>query len=232
MIDRLEASTKSIQDFSSDISHELKTPLAIIRGEVDLALRKSRTPEELIKTLQTVGEEVNELIRLVDDLMLLVRSDSRQLRFEKKRISLKEIINLMASRYQDRAASRGLTIRTDIAADLFIQGDDIYIKRLFSNLIDNAIKFTPTGGMIDLELKKFGNRAVAGVKDTGIGIELDIQAKVFSRFFRSDSARSHEGAGLGLNIAKAICSGHSAEISIVSAPYKGTLVSVSFPILS
>ena len=92
MMDRIEISTKSIREFSSDVSHELKTPLAIIRGEIDLALRRSRSPETLTQTLQVIGGEVNEMIRLVDDLMLLVRSDARQLHFEKKVLSLESLL--------------------------------------------------------------------------------------------------------------------------------------------
>lgn len=230
MIDRIETSTRAIQDFSSDISHELRTPLAIIRGEIDLALRKARSPEDLIKTLRTVEEEVNELIRLVDDLMLLVRSDAKQLRFEKKRVALKPLLEAVAERFKERAKAKNIELEAWLPQDAAVMGDELYLKRLFSNLLDNALKFTLQGGKIDVRLKRMMEKAAVEVSDTGMGMELEIQGKVFSRFYRSDQARSYEGAGLGLNIAKAICDGHGAEIKIDSKPGEGTKVQILFPI--
>lgn len=231
MMDRIESSTRAIQDFSSDISHELRTPLAIIRGEVDLALRRSRSPEALIETLRVIEGEVNELIRLVDDLMILVRSDARKLKFEKKKIFLKNVLMVVSNRFKDRADHKRISLQTHLPQDVIVEGDELYLKRLFSNLLDNAIKFTPEGGRIDVTLQPASDQVIVSVADTGIGIETDIQSKVFSRFYRADQARSYEGSGLGLNIAKAICDGHQASIAIHSKPAQGTRVDIAFPIL-
>ncbi len=228
MMDRIENSTRAVQDFSSDISHELKTPLAIIRGEIDLALRRSRTSEALIETLRTIEGEVNELIRLVDDLMLLVRSDSKQLRFEMKPVSLADILRQVVSRYQDHARTRKISMTLQAGRDAVFQGDEVYLKRLFSNLLDNAIKFTPENGKVTVRLVRELQSAIVEVEDTGMGIAAELQTKVFSRFYRTDQARSHEGAGLGLNIAKAICEAHGGEIRIQSQPGQGTKISVIF----
>lgn len=228
MIDRLESSTRTIQDFSSDISHELKTPLAIIRGEIDLALRRSRTSEALVETLRVIEGEVDELIRLVDDLLLLVRSDAKQLRFEKKEVILRELLTQVGERYKERALSKKIDFNLQAGPEARIQGDEIYLKRLFSNLLDNAIKFTPEGGRVRLRLEVSDSHAVIEVFDTGIGIELEMQTKVFSRFFRTDQARSHEGSGLGLNIAKAIVEAHQGSIEIQSQPQKGTRILLHF----
>ena len=228
MLDRLESSTKAIQDFSSDISHELKTPLAIIRGEIDLALRRSRSPEAVLETLRVIESEVDELIRLVDDLLLLVRSDAKQLRFEKKEVSLGGILKQVVERYKERALAKKIDLTLRLDQDAPIQGDETYLKRLFSNLLDNAIKFTPEGGRVGVKLRATDQETVVEVFDTGMGIELEMQPKVFSRFYRTDQARSHEGAGLGLNIAKAIAEAHTGLISIQSQPQKGTIVTVRF----
>lgn len=231
MMDRIESSTRAIQDFSSDISHELRTPLAIIRGEVDLALRRSRSPEALIETLRVIEGEVNELIRLVDDLMILVRSDARKLKFDKKKIFLKNILIVVANRFKDRAENKKISLRTHFPQDVIVEGDELYLKRLFSNLLDNAIKFTPEGGKIDFNLTPGTDYAAVEIIDTGIGIEAEMQSKVFARFYRADQARSYEGSGLGLNIAKAICDGHQASISVQSEPGEGTRAVVEFPLL-
>ena len=230
MLDRLESSTKAIQDFSSDISHELKTPLAIIRGEIDLALRRSRSSEALVETLRVMEGEVNELIRLVDDLLLLVRSDAKQLRFEKKEILLAALLRQVGERYKKRALDKKIDFTLETDHEIEMQGDEIYLKRLFSNLLDNAIKFTPEGGRIKLKLSVFGKEIQVEVLDTGMGIELEMQPKVFSRFFRTDQARSQEGSGLGLNIARAIAEAHQGAIAIHSQPHEGTRVTIHFPL--
>lgn len=232
MIDRIESSTRAIQDFSSDISHELKTPLAIIRGEIDLALRRERSADELRSTIQTIEGEVHELIRLVDDLMLLVRSDAKQLRLEKSPISLVEVMQTTMHRFQESAAANGVEIRLDADEDCVVYADLFYLKRLFANLVDNAVKFTKQGGSVTLTLQKMTQppAAVISVQDTGIGIEAELQEKVFSRFYRTDRTRSYEGSGLGLNIAKAICDAHQAKISITSHLNVGTTVTVRFPL--
>lgn len=228
MMDRLEISTRAIQDFSSDISHELKTPLAIIRGEIDLALRRDRSVESLKDTLSVIGEEVNELIRLVDDLMILVRSDSNQLVMDKKEMSLEKVLDYEVSRFHDRAFEKGVELSLASEEDISFSGDQVYLKRLFSNLIDNAIKFTPKGGYVMVILAKRNKQAVVEVKDSGMGIDAEMREKVFSRFYRTDQARSQEGAGLGLNIAKAICEAHHANIDIQPNQPKGTRVIVYF----
>ncbi len=229
MMDRIASSTQAVREFSVDVSHELKTPLAIVRGEIDLALRKSRSAEDLVQTLRVIEEEINGLIRLVDDLMLLVRSDSHQLRFEKKKVSLKEILQNVVQRLQDRAKGKGIELSLEALQDFEIEGDELYLKRLVSNLVDNGIKFTPSGGWVRLSLSGSETHAAIEVSDNGMGIEADIQEKVFSRFYRSDRARAHEGSGLGLNIAKAISDAHRGGLTIKSYPNAGTTVTIVFP---
>lgn len=232
MMDRIEESTRAIQDFSSDISHELKTPLAIIRGEIDLALRRERSSEERAQTLRTVEGEVNELILLVDDLMLLVRSDANQLRFEKRTLSLKNLLEQVLQRFRDRAKIKKINLSFLCERDFEIQGDEVYTKRLFNNLVDNAIKFTPEGGWVKVRLLALSEQVKVEIEDNGIGIDAAMQPKVFSRFFRTDQARSYEGSGLGLNISQAIARAHEGRIELSSSPGKGTLLSVTFPIKS
>lgn len=229
MIDRIELSTRAVQEFSVDVSHELKTPLAIIRGEIDLALRRSRSPEELRKTLKTIGDEVNQLIRLVDDLMLLVRSDTQQLRMEKKPVSLAPLIEDVVSRFRERAREREIQLSYEAKGDPVVLGDDVYMKRLFSNLVDNAVKFVLNGGWVRVAVFEDQNQVHVEVSDNGIGIDEDKLEKVFSRFYRTDQARTHEGSGLGLNIAKAICDTHRATLKITSKPGQGTHVRVTLP---
>lgn len=231
MLDRIESSTRAVREFSIDVSHELKTPLAIIRGEIDLALRKDRPKEQLEETLCIIEGEVTGLVRLVDDLMLLVRSDSKQLRFEKRTIYLKDVVQYVVERFQDRAQEKDIDLIFECLDDPSVDGDESYLKRLLLNLVDNAIKFTGEGGNVNIQLASGDGDAIIRVKDNGMGIETDIQEKVFARFFRTDQARTHEGSGLGLNIAKAICDAHQGSLSIDSSPGRGTIVTVRIPSL-
>ncbi|MSR76704.1 MAG: HAMP domain-containing protein [Candidatus Omnitrophica bacterium] len=231
MMDRIEASKTMIRDFSSDISHELRTPLAIIRGEIDLALRRVRSAEDLTKTLRVIEGEVNELIRLVDDLIFLVRTDAKQLRFEMLEVSLSSALVLAVERFKERAAQKSIHLESFLQDDVVIKGDAVYLKRLFSNLVDNAIKFTPEGGSVTLRLVRDKNLTRVEIQDTGMGIEPEKIPKLFSRFYRTESARQFEGSGLGLNIVKAICDAHRGTITLHSHLLQGTTVSVTFPLI-
>jgi len=232
MMDRIASSTHAVQEFSSNVSHELKTPLAIIRGEIDLALRKSRSAENLMETLRTIEGEIDGLIRLVDDLMLLVRSDSKQLRFEKNRVNLKDLLENVCGRFRERAARKKINLTSDFQDDPEMVGDAVYLKRLFSNLLDNALKFTNEGGAVSVRLRLDGQKAIIEMIDDGIGIAYEIQEKVFSRFYRADAARTYDGAGLGLNIARAICDAHEGELTLKSNPFLGTTITVTLPSFS
>jgi signal transduction histidine kinase len=228
MMVRIETSTRMIQDFSSDVSHELKTPLAIIKGEIDLALRRSRSPEVLMQTLKVIGGEVDELILLVEDLMLLVKSDARQIKYEMIDVFLGELLAQVVQRFQERSQQRNISLVLKATQELVVRGDAGYLKRLFSNLIENAIKFTADFGNVSVELKSAEAGVTVEVIDNGMGIEPEVLDKVFSRFYRTDRARSHEGVGLGLNIVKAIADEHGAKVEISSKVGQGTKVSVVF----
>ena len=232
MIDRLEASTRAIQEFSSNVSHEFKTPLAIIRGEIDLALRRARSQEDLQRTIEVISEEVNGLIRLVDDLMFLVRNDAKQLILQKKNLVLTPVLEQVLRLHQEHAHRAGIELALEIPKDTEVFGDEIYLKRLFTNLLDNAIKFTETNGKITIqtEMSRPGKVTVK-VEDTGIGIDPQTLASLGTRFYRADQARSKEGAGLGLSIVKAICDAHQGTLRFESVPGQGTRVFVDLPLI-
>ncbi len=230
MIDRLEFSTRAMREFSSDVSHELKTPLAIIRGELDLALRKTRSREELDKMMGVISEETDEMIRLVNDLMILVRSDARQLRMEQHHIRLSEVLEPLVERFQERAGQKNVTLSWNPQAECVFDADEGHFKRVMNNLIDNALKFTDSGGEIWVSFIFQDGQAIIEVKDTGIGITPENQPKIFMRFFRDEKARSREGSGLGLSIVKAICDAHGWQIGLESLPGKGTTIRISIPV--
>ncbi|HNX68776.1 MAG TPA: ATP-binding protein [Candidatus Omnitrophota bacterium] len=229
MIDRLESSTRAVQEFSSNVSHEFKTPLAIIRGEIDLAFRRVRSQEDLRRTIGVIGEEVDGLIRLVDDLMILVRNDAKQLHLLKKIIPLERLLDHVVGLYQERARHEKIELVLDAREEAEVMGDEVYLKRLFTNLVDNAIKFTEEGGRVLVRQRLWGDKVVIEIEDTGIGIDPETLKKIGTRFYRADQARSREGAGLGLSIVTAICDAHQGRMSVESSLGRGSKISVELP---
>ena len=248
MITRLDQSFRQMKQFSSDASHELKTPLTILRGEVEVALRKERTSPEYQRVLMSNLEEINRMSQIVEDLLLLSRADNGEILLNRKKINLSEILNEMIPQASLLARHKDLRIQAVLPEEtISILGDHLRIRELFLNLIENAIKYTEEGGLIKVLLTKENHFsameqqerresdngfAEIRVTDTGIGIAKEDQEHIFDRFFRVDKARSREqgGSGLGLSICKWIVDAHRGKISVESEPEKGSSFIVKLPI--
>jgi signal transduction histidine kinase len=224
MIARLEHSFKQIRQFSGDVAHELKTPLTVIKGEIEVALRKERKTEEYHDILTSLAEETEKLRTIVEDLLFLSRMDAHSIPLSFTELSLDE---LLLEVYEDsyRLAERkqvALSLRN--VESVKIMGDAGLLKRLFSNLILNAIRYTPAGGKVELFLRQNPDTAVWTITDTGIGIPEDQLQYIFDRFYRVDRSRSHEtgGSGLGLAIVQKIVEAHEGKIEVTSEVGKGT----------
>jgi len=234
LLARLESSFKEQQRFIADASHELRTPLAVLRGETEVALGKTRTVAEYQQSLSLIQEEAESLSRIVEDLFILARQPiSTRTALRKERVSLNEAVRDCARAAQVLAARKGvrLKLETDSPA-VALNGDEELIKRMILNLLDNAVKYTPTGGEISLALARENGNAEIVVRDTGIGIAAADQSRVFDRFFRVDKARARAmgGAGLGLSIAQWIVAVHGGEISVASTPGQGSTFTVVLPV--
>jgi signal transduction histidine kinase len=252
MISRLDRSFRQVKQFSTDASHELKTPLTILKGEVEVALRKERGPREYEEILKSNLEEINRMSQIVEDLLLLSRADSGQIRLNREDIDLNEILSEVIAHLNVLAKSKNLCIETsNHREEVHIYGDPLRIRELFLNLIENGIKYTEDGGSIHVLLTRDGllkeekqTAHIQGAKlpefvqiiisDTGIGIAKEDQEKIFDRFFRVDKARSREqgGSGLGLSICKWIVEAHQGEIRVESELGKGSSFIVKLPIFS
>ena len=249
MISRLDQSFRQIKQFSSDASHELKTPLTILKGEVEVTLRKERIPQEYQQTLKSNLEEINRMSQIVEDLLLLSRADTGEVRLNIEDINLTEILNEVLTQMDRLAQSKGLYLSTsNHHQDIHIFGDALRIRELFINLIENGIKYTEEGGSIHITLQKENTPPVRSqsdweggekngfikviISDTGIGIAKEDQERIFSRFFRVDKARSRErgGSGLGLSICKWIVEAHQGEILVESELGKGSSFIVKLPL--
>ena len=251
MISRLDQSFGQIKQFSADASHELKTPLTILKGEVEVTLRKRRTSDEYEQTLNSNLEEINRMSQIVDDLLFLSRADIGEIRLNKEEINLTEILNELVIHMNILARAKNIRIKTsNHHGDIHLFGDALRIRELFLNLIENGIKYTEDGGSIHITLTKENlphdksspNRIEGEqtefvkiiVSDTGIGIAEEDQERIFDRFFRVDKARSRDqgGSGLGLSICQWIVEAHRGEITVASEIEKGSSFIVKLPLYS
>jgi signal transduction histidine kinase len=218
--------------FASEVSHELRTPLSIISGEIEIALKKDRTRDDYQQTLKSTKEETDRLIQLVEQLLLLTRMEQSKQAREMEAVDMTDLLTQMVGVVQQKRKEKQLEILVTFAEEsVLVVGQEALLKQLFLNILDNAIKYTPKNGRITIELSQNRSYGIVKVKDTGVGIAPDQQARIFDRFYRIDAARSEtKGYGLGLAIAQAIVALHHGEIHIHSALGKGTTFSLSLPL--
>ena len=236
-IQPIEKSYQQMQKFTSDVSHELRTPLAAINAKVETTLENNELSLEKTRdVLVSVKRQNHRLVELIQDLLLLSRLEQKTITTEKQACCLNVLIDDLVEEFSALASVSSLKLSSCILTDraLYVMGDEDQLLRLFSNLIANAIQYTPAGGNISLILKLHKNDAIVEVQDTGIGITPDEQQMIFDRFYRvnSDRSRSSGGSGLGLAIAKAIAVAHQGNIKVKSELGKGSTFTVYLPIIN
>jgi len=232
MIARLEEAMRGSKQFVADASHELRTPLTVMRGELESLAQDPRLGRETRETLGSVLEEVERLGEIVESLFALSRLDAGEANAEWIRFDLAELAATTAGQMSLLAEDKHVSVDCDATAPVTVAGDRARLKQVIVNLLDNAIKYTPSGGRVRLSVRREGRYALLDVADDGIGIPAEALPHVFKRFFRVDTSRSREqgGAGLGLAIVKSICSAHGAEVEVFSAPGKGSRFRVRQPL--
>ncbi len=233
MISRLESSFDKIRQFTADASHELRTPLTILTGEMELALRTRKTPQEYQDVLSSALQEVLRLSHVVESLLLLSRTDTGQVQMVLDPTNLTETLADLADAATILGTQKNIYITFRHSEEIYIRADHAKIYQMFLNLVDNAVKYTPEGGMISITLHRDGRFAEVRVRDTGIGISPEHRKKIFDRFYRVDKARSREmgGAGLGLSIVQWIVEIHGGTITVESEPGQGSTFVVRLPLL-
>ncbi|HUS94872.1 MAG TPA: ATP-binding protein [Patescibacteria group bacterium] len=227
-LERLERLFHARQRFLADVSHELRTPLTTIRGNVDLMRRMREADPEVLDVVQ---DELQRMTRLVDDLLLLARADTGSLPIQRKPVELDTVF--LDIYRQVRSIDQPVDLVLREVDQVYVLGDEDRLRQLILNLIDNAIKYTPPGGVVSLSLSKSNGIAEIEVTDTGVGISYDDLPRVFDRFYRVDKARSRNlgGSGLGLSIARWIAVAHGGDIRVESREGKGSKFTISLPIL-
>jgi heavy metal sensor kinase len=231
MLARLETAVAQIKRFTADASHELRSPLSYIRMVSESALRDSNLQPEIREIFTEILEECCETARLLEDMLLLARADAGNVDIPFETTDLSALVRDSLERARVPAASKRHQLTLHCAnGPCEIRGDRSILRRLIWTLLDNAIKYTPEGGRVDVLLEKSGAQARLRFSDTGIGIPRHLLPRVFDRFFRADPSRSQEGAGLGLAIAKWIADVHRAELTVESEFGVGSAFTVIFPL--
>ncbi len=233
MISRLQLSFTQIQQFSSDASHELRTPLTIMRGELELALRsKKHSSEEYRKVLSSALEETMHMTVITENLLTMAKADRGLTNFATDDVWLRSIVQELFEDCEILAERKHISVTLGTLDDALIVGDPIRLRQLLLNLIDNAVKYTPEKGSIEISLFREQRQAKIRIKDSGIGIPANDLSKIFDRFYRVDKARSRElgGSGLGLSISKWIADIHGGTITVESEVNTGSIFTVILPL--
>lgn len=229
--DRLEKAMEAIRNFTSDAAHELRSPLAVLRTEAEIALRRDRTVEELRAVVLTTLAETRRLGDIVEQLLALGRHDAGIQPMLNDEVPISAVIEDVIARLTPVANAKQIELQARDLPRVFVLGNDVWLSQLFANLVDNAIKFTQSGGRVCVSGKVMDGWLNIRVDDTGVGLSPGQLEHVFERFYRADPSREHnKGSGLGLAICKSIVESHSGTISVTSQSGQGATFLVRFPI--
>jgi heavy metal sensor kinase len=231
LLSRINRSLENMREFMADASHELRTPLSIIRGEADVALSQERHASEYRESLTIIQDEARRLSRIVDDMMALARADAGQHPLRLQEFYLNDLVEEACRAMKVLSASKGIALKLDLAEDVTYRGDEDLLRRLIMNLLDNAIKYTPSGGSVLVALAAEQASVKLVISDTGVGIPAESVPHVFERFYRVEKARSRidGGSGLGLAIARWVAEAHKGSIELTSSPGQGSRFTVLLP---
>ena len=230
MIDRLERSFNHIQNFSSHMAHELKTPLTIMRGETELALMGERNNEDYKNALNIILGEIERMLKIIEDLLFLTKMDHQPGAFKFEKINFMDYFCQIYEQSKILAADKNIDIRMDAPAanGISVKGDPLHLRRLFFNLLDNAIKYSPPQSRIHLSVKPKEGEVEVSIHDQGVGIPTEQIGRIFERFYTVDQHKF--GSGLGLSIAQSIAKAHGGQIDVQSQPNQGSIFTVTLPV--
>lgn len=227
MLERLDTALSSQQRLVQDMSHEFKTPLTILKGQFEVALKRSRTPQEYTAVLTSGIEEIDRLNRIVEDLMMLAQFDTHNVLISPRPFDLAACAARVVETMRVLADQKGVALAFASDGAVEAAADENYIRRAVLNLLSNAVKFTPARGRVDVRVFRSGKDACVAVKDTGPGIPVEERERVFERFYSLD--RSPHSHGLGLSIVKSVVEAHGGRIEVESAVGAGSTFTIILP---
>jgi len=233
-LDRLEKAIEEMRQFSAALAHELRTPLAILRGEIELGLRTFEDHSTHRQMFANQLEEIDRLKRLIDQILTLARAESGQIALTFAPVDLGRLASEIVDQLQPVADAGAIELSCECNGEVAVNGDTGWLQRLLLNLLDNALKFSRNRGRVVVSVSRNGTAAHLIVRDNGIGMSAEDARRAFERFFRADPARSSstEGAGLGLSLAQWIVQSHRGTIALDTSPGAGATFAVTLPAIA
>lgn len=232
LLDRIENAIKREKQFTSDAAHELKTPLQVMKGNMEILMRKPRTTEEYQNKIKQCMKEVDRMSHLTNQLLLLARFESQKETLKKEKVLLNEVIEQIVYRKTDYLVEKRIKFSFNNEKEIVIYTDPYLLNIILENLLSNAIKYTPEKGEIKINTGFHNNNTYIQIRDTGVGIPKEEQSKIFDRFYRSEAMKHPDikGTGLGLSIVKRLTEILNLNFTLESESGKGTTISIYFPL--
>jgi heavy metal sensor kinase len=228
MLDRIQTLVTGIREMSDNIAHDLKSPITRIRGISEVSLTIGASEKEYENMAASTVEECDRLLDMINTMLVISKTEAGVNKLDAKELDIGTVVRDACELFRSPAEDKDLRLVCDVSDNFSISGDNRLIQRMIANLLDNAIKYTPAGGSIEVTVNTLNNDAVAiTVKDTGIGISEKDIPRIFERFYRCDPSRSEAGIGLGLSFARAIARAHGGNITVSGEPNKGSTFTIT-----